>query len=181
MKGLIILVNNFEDVEALATVDVLRRSGIIIDTTSLDNKDVITQSNNKITVDYLLNEVNVNEYDFLILPGGKAVFNILDNDKRIDDLVDYFYSNKKLICAICAAPRLIAKRGYFKNLKFTIFPGCLETEVLGKQTTKGVVVEDYFITAKSMYYSIEFALEIIKKLQGKDQMKKIERQIKGIK
>ena len=181
MKGLIILVNNFEDVEALATVDVLRRSGIIIDTTSLDNKDVITQSNNKITVDYLLNEVNVNEYDFLILPGGKAVFNILDNDKRIDDLVDYFYSNKKLICAICAAPRLIAKRGYFKNLKFTIFPGCLETEVLGKQTTKGVVVEDYFITAKSMYYSIEFALEIIKKLQGKEQKKKIENQIKGIK
>lgn len=181
MKGLIILVNNFEDVEALATVDVLRRSGIIIDTTSLDNKDVITQSNNKITVDYLLNEVNVNEYDFLILPGGKAVFNILDNDKRIDDLVDYFYSNKKLICAICAAPRLIAKRGYFNNLKFTIFPGCLETEVLGKQTTKGVVVEDYFITAKSMYYSIEFALEIINKLQGKEQKKKIEKQIKGIK
>ena len=181
MKGLIILVNNFEDVEALATVDVLRRSGIIIDTTSLDNKDVITQSNNKITVDYLLNEVNVNEYDFLILPGGKAVFNILDNDKRIDDLVDYFYSNKKLICAICAAPRLIAKRGYFKNLKFTIFPGCLETEVLGKQTTKGVVVEEYFITAKSMYYSIEFALEIIKKLQGKEQKQLIEKQIKGIK
>ena len=181
MKGLIILVNNFEDVESLATVDVLRRSGIIIDTTSLDNKDIITQSNNQITVDYLLSEVNVNEYDFLILPGGKAVFNILDNDKRIDDLVDYFYSNKKLICAICAAPRLIAKRGYFDNLKFTIFPGCLETEVLGKQTTKGVVVDDYFITAKSMYYSIEFALEIIKKLQGKDQKKKIEKQIKGIK
>ena len=179
MKGLIILVNNFEDVEALATVDVLRRSGIIIDTTSLDNKDIITQSNNKITVDYLLSEVNLNEYDFLILPGGKAVFNILDKDKRIDDLVDYFYVNKKLICAICAAPRLIAKRGYFDNLKFTIFPGCLETEVLGKQVSKGVVVEDYFITAKSMYYSIEFALEIIKKLQGKDQKKKIENQIKG--
>ena len=179
MKGLIILVNNFEDVEALATVDVLRRSGIIIDTTSLDNKDIITQSNNKISVDYLLCEVNFNEYDFLILPGGKAVFNILDKDKRIDDLVDYFYVNKKLICAICAAPRLIAKRGYFDNLKFTIFPGCLETEVLGKQVSKGVVVEDYFITAKSMYYSIEFALEIIKKLQGKDQKKKIEIQIKG--
>ena len=179
MKGLIILVNNFEDVEALATVDVLRRSGIIIDTTSLDNKDVITQSNNKMTVDYLLNEVNINEYDFLILPGGKAVFNILDKDKRIDDLIDYFYHNNKLICAICAAPRLIAKRGYFKNLKFTIFPGCIDTEVEGKQVTKGVVVEDKFITAKSMYYSVEFALEIINKLQGKDQKNKIEKQIKG--
>lgn len=179
MKGLIILVNNFEDVEALATVDVLRRSSIIIDTASLDNKEVITQSGNKLIVDKLLSEVNIEEYDFLILPGGKAVFNILDKDQRIDDLVDYFYSNKKLICAICAAPRLIAKRGYFKGLKFTIFPGCLDNEVEGKLVNKGVVVENEFITAKSMYYSIEFALEIINKLQGKDQRKKIENQIKG--
>lgn len=180
MKGLIILVNNFEDVEALATIDVLRRSGIIIDTTSLDNKDVITQSNNKIEVDYLLKDINLNEYDFLILPGGKAVFNILDKNQRIDELIDYFYNNKKLICAICAAPRLIAKRGYFDNLKFTIFPNCLDGEVKGENTNSGVVVEDKFITAKSMYYSIEFALEIINKLQGSEQKEKIEKQIKGI-
>ena len=179
MKGLIVLVNGFEDVEALATIDVLRRSGIQVDTTSLDNKDVITQSNNKITVDYSLKELNIPEYDFLILPGGKAVFNILDKDARVDYLVDEFYIQGKLICAICAAPRLIAKRGYFKNLKFTIFPGCLDEEVLGKQVNKGVVVEEKFITAKSMYYSIEFALEIIKKLQGKNQMQIIKKQIMG--
>ncbi len=179
MKGLIVLVNGFEDVEALATIDVLRRSGIQVDTTSLDNKDVITQSNNKITVDYSLKELNIPEYDFLILPGGKAVFNILDKDARVDYLVDEFYIQGKLISAICAAPRLIAKRGYFKNLKFTIFPGCLDEEVLGKQVNKGVVVEEKFITAKSMYYSIEFALEIIKKLQGKNQMQIIKKQIMG--
>lgn len=179
MRGLIVLVNGFEDVEALATIDVLRRSGIQVDTTSLDNKDVITQSNNKITVDYSLKELNIPEYDFLILPGGKAVFNILDKDARVDYLVDEFYIQGKLICAICAAPRLIAKRGYFKNLKFTIFPGCLDEEVLGKQVDKGVVVEEKFITAKSMYYSIEFALEIIKKLQGKNQMQIIKKQIMG--
>ena len=179
MKGLIVLVNGFEDVEALATIDVLRRSGIQVDTTSLDNKDIITQSNNKITVDYSLKELNIPEYDFLILPGGKAVFNILDKDATVDYLVDEFYIQGKLICAICAAPRLIAKRGYFKNLKFTIFPGCLDEEVLGKQVNKGVVVEKKFITAKSMYYSIEFALEIIKKLQGKNQMQIIKKQIMG--
>lgn len=179
MKGIIILVNGFEDVEALATIDVLRRSGIQVDTASLENKEVLTQSGNVIKVPYLLNELKVEDYDFLILPGGKAVFNILDKDIRIDNLIDYFYNNKKLICAICAAPRLIAKRGYFKNLKFTIFPGCLDEEVLGKQVDKGVVVEDKFITAKSMYYSIEFALEIIKKLQGNKQALEIENQIKG--
>ena len=181
MKGLIILVNGFEDVEALCTIDILRRSKIEIDTVSLDNKNIITQSNNKIEVEYLLNEVEVNSYDFLILPGGKAVFNVLDNDLRIDKLVDDFYQKGKLICAICAAPRLIAKRGYFNNLKFTIFPGCLDGKVLGKQVNKGVVVEEKFITAKSMYYTTEFALEIINKLQGKEQKQLIEKQIKGLK
>lgn len=181
MKGLIILVNGFEDVEALCTIDILRRSKIQIDTVSLDNKNIITQNNNKIEVEYLLNEVEVNSYDFLILPGGKAVFNVLDNDLRIDELIDNFYQKGKLICAICAAPRLIAKRGYFNNLKFTIFPGCLDGDVLGKQVNKGVVVEDKFITAKSMYYTTEFALEIINKLQGKQQKKLVEKQIKGIK
>ena len=181
MKGLIILVNGFEDVEALCTIDILRRSKIEIDTVSLDNKNIITQSNNKIEVEYLLNEVDVNSYDFLILPGGKAVFNVLDNDLRIDKLVDDFYQKGKLICAICAAPRLVAKRGYFNNLKFTIFPGCLYGKVLGKQVNKGVVVEDKFITAKSMYYTTDFALEIINKLQGKQQKQLIEKQIKGIK
>ena len=181
MKGLIILVNGFEDVEALCTIDILRRSKIEIDTVSLDNKNIITQSNNKLEVEYLLNEVEVDSYDFLILPGGKAVFNVLDNDLRIDELIDNFYQKGKLICAICAAPRLIAKRGYFNNLKFTIFPGCLDGDVLGKQVNKGVVVENKFITAKSMYYTTEFALEIINKLQGKQQKQLIEKQIKGIK
>ena len=181
MKGLIILVDYFEDVEALCTIDILRRSSIEVDTVSLDKKNITTQSNNKIEVQYLLNEVDVNSYDFLILPGGKAVFNTLDKEKRIDDLVDLFYNSNKLICAICAAPRLLAKRGYFKNLKFTIFPGCLDGEVLGKNVDKGVVVEDKLITAKSMYYTTQFALEIINKLQGKQQRKLIEKQIKGIK
>lgn len=179
MKGIIILVNGFEDVEAIATIDVLRRSGIQIDTVTLDNKSILTQSNNKIEAQYLLNEVNTKEYDFLVLPGGKAVFNILDKEQRIDQLVDEFYNSKKLICAICAAPRLIAKRGYFNNLKFTIFPGCLDGEVLGKQVDKGVVVEEQFITAKSMYYTIEFALEIVNKLQGKEQKTKIKKQLQG--
>ena len=179
MKGIIILVNGFEDVEAIATIDVLRRSGIQIDTVTLDNKSILTQSNNKIEAQYLLNEVNTKEYDFLVLPGGKAVFNILDKEQRIDQLVDEFYNSKKLICAICAAPRLIAKRGYFNNLKFTIFPGCLDGEVLGKQVDKGVVVEEQFITAKSMFYSIAFGLEIYRYFHSEEETIKLKDSLKG--
>ena len=126
MQGLIILVDGFEDCEALVTVDVLRRAKIDIDLVTLDQKEIKTQSNNIVYVSHLLKDVDLKKYDFLIIPGGKAVFNILDNDKRVDEVIDYFYSNNKLICAICAAPRLIAKRGYFNNHTYTSFPDCVE-------------------------------------------------------
>lgn len=179
MKGLIILSDGFEDVEAIATIDILRRSGIVVDTVSLYNKIVTTQSKNKIIVDYLLEEIDETDYNFLIIPGGKAVFNVLDNNKEIEELIDKFYSNNKLICAICAAPRLIIKKGYLKNKKFTIFPNCIDDYKGGILLDQGVVVEDKIITAKAMYYSIDFALAIIEKLQGTEQMKKIYKQIQG--
>lgn len=179
MKGIIILTNGFEDVEAIATIDILRRSNIIVDTVSIDEKIVITQSHNKIIAEYLLDEIDETNYDFLIIPGGKAVFNVLDNNMKIDKLIEKFYNDKKLICAICAAPRLIVKKGYLKNKKFTIFPNCLDDYKGGILLDQGVVVEENFITAKAMYYSSDFALAIIEKLQGKNQKEIILNQIQG--
>lgn len=179
MKGLIILADGFEDVEALCTIDILRRSNIVVDTVSLYDKEVITQSKNKIIVDYLLEEIDETNYDFLIIPGGKAVFNVLDSNKEVEGLIDRFYVNNKLICAICAAPRLIIKKGYLKNKKFTIFPNCIDDYKGGILLDQGVVVEDNIITAKAMYYSIDFALAIIEKLQGKKQKEIILKQIQG--
>lgn len=179
MKGLIILVDGFEDVEALATIDVLRRALIQLDMVSLDKKEITTQSKNIIKVPYLINEIDCKTYDFLIIPGGKAVFNILDKDSRIDGIITNFYINNKLICAICAAPRLLAKHGYFKNNKYTSFPECVDEQYLETRIEDGVVISGTLITAKSMYYSIDFALAIIEKLCGKELKEKVLKQIKG--
>ena len=67
MKGLIVLVNGFEDVEAIATIDILKRSSIKIDTTSLDNKEVVTKSKIKLYTDYyaaLDSNRNLSVYDY---------------------------------------------------------------------------------------------------------------------
>ncbi len=179
MKALIIMTNGFEDVEGLATVDVLKRSGIEVVCCGLDQKNIITQSGHHLSLNILLNEVDINNYDFLIIPGGRAVKETLDKDKRIDDLIDKFLSQNKMICSICAAPLLIGKRGYFKNHQYTCFPGCDESIKEGINTHEGVVVSLPFITAKSMYYSIDFALQIIEIVQGKAQRDKIYKQIRG--
>lgn len=181
MRGLIILANGFEDTEAITTIDILRRGGIdIVSTAYSINKEIVSQSKNSFSCDIVYKDINEKEYDFLILPGGKAVLQTLNESKEIEKLIMKFYETKKFIFAICAAPLLIGKLGLFDNLDYTCFPGCDILITKGNNTKENVVVNNMFITAKSMYYTIDFALAILEKLVSKDLKEKIERSIKGL-
>lgn len=185
MKALMILENGFEDTEALATFDVLKRAGIDVTTASINNTSIKTQSGHDIKSMCLLKDISSDiskislGFDFLVIPGGRATFNVLDKEKIIDDVIDSFYFNNKYVCAICAAPMLIGKRGYFKDLKYTCFPGCESVIKEGKKTKDGVCVDGKFITATSMYYSIDFALEIIGVMLGKEKKATVLKSLMG--
>lgn len=178
MKGIILLADYFEDTEAITTIDILRRAEILIDVVSLCEKNVKTQNGLSIKCDYLIDEVNYEEYDFLVIPGGKAVMASLINLKIIDEMIIHFNSENKLIASICAAPYLLARLGLFKDGKFTCFPGFNEN-VEGKYTKDGVTVYNNLITSKSMAYTIDFALAIVEYLKGKIKAKKVEYAIFG--
>ena len=181
MKGLMILANGFEDVEAIATIDVLKRAYVNLTLANLHkSNEVITSSNNRLVIETNLKEVDYTSFDFLILPGGKAVFNELDKSKLVEEVVKHFCDNKKLVCAICAAPLLIGKHGYFKDLEYACFPGCNESITEGTLSNKPVVNNGNFITARSMYYTCDFALEIVSAVKGSERAIEIGRQIKGL-
>ena len=181
MKGLMILANGFEDVEAIATIDVLKRAHVNLTLANLHkSNEVTTSSNNKFVVETNLKELDYTSFDFLVLPGGKAVFNELDKSKLVEEIVKHFCDNKKLVCAICAAPLLIGKHGYFKDLEYTCFPGCNETITEGSLSDKPVVVSNNYITARSMYYTCDFALEIVSMVKGNERAIEIAKQIKGL-
>lgn len=168
MVGLFLLADYFEDTEAIATLDVLQRAGHKIIKASLMNRlEVATQCGSFYQCDMFFDDVDINSVDYLLIPGGKASFTILNVDLRVEKVIDEFVSNNKLVAAICAAPHLLARKGYFKNREFTCFPGF---EKYAKEGTYrkdlGVVRDDKFVTAKSMYYSIEFALNIVSFLEG---------------
>lgn len=163
-RGLILLTDGFEDVEAIATIDVLRRSKFTVDIVSLkEEKRIISQNKIEYIADYLFEDINSDEYDFLIIPGGQAVSKYLSSDSRVDHLIKSFYQVDKLLAAICAAPSLLGKNGVLSGKKYTCFPGFENVDFKGEYLhLKGVVAENNVITATSMYYSIDFALAIIK-------------------
>lgn len=181
MKVLIIYADGFEDVEALATRDVLVRAKIdVIDAKMNEDNEIVTSSHNlSINGFKSLNNIDVNNFDAIILPGGsRGVNNLLKSDKVIS-LVKEFANKDKLVCAICAAPMVLNKAGLLKEKRFTCYPGC-EKGLEGIYTGEEVVVLDKIITARSMLYSIPFGLAIIEKLLGKEARDTIYRQIAGL-
>jgi len=181
MKGLIILGNYFEDTEAITTINILRRAKISLDVVAVgDNLLVKTQTGLQVKADYLLNDINIDNYSFLVIPGGKAVYEVLGKEKSVLKTIDKFVNENKLIAAICAAPSLIGERCHFKNHEFTCFPTCEKGIKEGKYLPKKSVIRSgNFITGKAMGYTSEFAYEIVEYLLGKKERQIVEKKCKG--
>ena len=180
MKGIILLASGFEDTEAITTIDILKRAGLEIDLCAVNNeKEITTQYNLKIKPELLIKKVDYTKYDFLVIPGGKAVFNTLSKLDIINDIIKHFNDSGKLIAAICAAPMLLGRNGMFKEKPFTCFPSC-EVGIEGIYTGEGVTCKDNYITGKSMAYTIEFALKVVEYLKGKEESEKVRKAVFGM-
>lgn len=181
MKGLILLADGFEDSEGLTTRDVLLRGGIDVVTASITDKlEVISSHKLKLFADSLLSKLNLDEFDFLILPGGLKGVNNLSDSNEVINSIHYFIKNNKDVYAICAAPSILGKLGYLNNLKFTCYPG-FEKGINGTYTGEGVTVSsNHIITSKSMAYSLDFGLAILKKNLGQEVYKRVNKSTKGL-
>lgn len=180
MHGLLLLANGFEDSEALTTRDVLIRAGIKITTASIHD-DLYVRSSHGLLIkaDLLLDGLNLfNEFDFLVLPGGGLGVNNLIISQKVLNTVMIFENQHKLIAAICAAPTILGKLNLLKGKNFTCFKGC-EIGVDGKYIGTATCVVDNIITARSMFYSVDFALEIIKYLFNEDKKNQVYESLLG--
>ena len=163
MKGLILLVNGFEESEAIITIDLLRRANIEIDLVSLTNSLTVTSSGNiTVSCDKLYSITKLEEYNFLVIPGGKAVFNYHLDSIVTKEIVDYFMSKNLVVAAICAAPMILGKYGYLKDKHFTCFPNCEEDHFGGiYEPEYGAVQDGNIITGKACGTTFDFAQTII--------------------
>ena len=182
MKVLIIYAPGFEDVEALATRDVLVRAGFEVVDAKINDDEQLVISSHKVALYGFksLKNINVSEFDAVIIPGGsRGVNNLLNNEATIN-IVREAYRSGKYVCAICAGPMVLDKAGILEGSRFTCYPGC-EVGLKGIYTGNEVEVAGKIITARSMMYSIPFGLKIIELLGSIDLSDKIYHQICGLK
>jgi len=167
------LTQDFETVEALAVVDILRRAGITVDTISIsDSLDVVSAQKIAVKAEYLLNGYDFNETDMIFLPGGPGITNY-EKNKEFLSIVEEFFKKEKRIAAICAAPSILGHLGILEGKKATCFPGYEKDLYKAIVVKEKVVTDGNITTAIGMGASIEMGLELVRILIGEEMKNKI--------
>jgi len=179
MKGLFIFSNKMEDIEGLGTNALLKRNGLDMTTAVKgESRKITTSYGQVVTVDLLFEEINVMDYDFLVIPGGPYVKETVDQDQKIKGLVKAFNKEDKLIAAICAGPRFLGQVGLLDNKKFTAFTGSEIDALKGHYSKEEKAVTDgNIITARGAGAVYEFVYEIVKYLKDEKTAQKLLDQI----
>ncbi len=168
MKVIVPFAPGFEEIEGITIVDVLRRAEINVTTVSLGNALVKGAHGIEITTTENISEIDKTDYSCIVLPGGMPGSSNLRDDERVISLIQDIESRNGLICAICAAPIVLAKAGVLTARWVTCYPG-FEAELDGAEViNKPVVADSRIITAKGPGCAIPFALEIIKNLKDSE-------------
>lgn len=171
------LADGFEEVEALVPLDILRRANADILTVGVTGEYVKGAHNITVKADMTLDDVECEKIDAVILPGGLGGTNNMDNCAEVKKLVQYAADNRKLVCAICAAPSILGKMGLLEGKEVTCYPGFEDTFKGGKYLKQSVVKCENFITSDGMGSAYKFGFEIAAALFGDDTAEKIKEQI----
>ena len=159
------LAEGFEEVEALAPLDIIRRAGLEIKTVGVGSKTVIGSHGIPVTADITVDELSDSTPDMVILPGGMPGTKNLDANETVHKAIADAVKNGAYLCAICAAPMILGKLGLLGGKKATCFPGFEEYLAGAIVTGQKVAVDGRIITAKGMGAAVEFGLAIVAALK----------------
>lgn len=168
-KIYVFLADGCEEIEALTPVDLLRRAGEEVVTVSVTGKNEVTGSH-RITIhaDCNIEDGTFEDADLLILPGGMPGTLRLGEHKKLEELLLAADRDGKRLAAICAAPSVLGKLGILKGKKAVCFPG-FEDQLTGAEVLGLPAVTDGTVTTgRGMGAAVEFSLELLTQLQGKE-------------
>ena len=173
-----LLGTGFEETEAIAPLDLLRRAGIPVLTVGLNGKTVYGGHGIGIEADILPEQVDLMQLEMVVLPGGLGGVASIRASKEAMDLIRFAKENGKFLAAICAGPTVLADLGITDGKNATCYPGCetgMGTAVIDASVP--CVQDENVITGASAGCAIPFGLALIRALKGEETANTIQKQI----
>lgn len=173
MKAVVFLADGFEECEGLLVVDILRRAGIETVMASISNHLQLDSSRHiKIQADSLAEEIELEGFDLVVLPGGRIGTENLKSSAIVQETVKIF-AKDKIVAAVCAAPSILAGLGLLDGKKATVHPDYAGKMHDAEVLNESVVVDGNIITGQGLGATIPFALELVKMIVGKEEADRI--------
>ena len=172
-KVVVLLADGFEEVEAIAIVDVLRRAEIETVIAGLHSGPVSSARKVRVIPDTVIDTVSADDFDMIVLPGGQPGADNLNADPRVRDLLKSFDRKGKLTGAICAAPIVLAAAGMLQGKHATSYPSYKEKLGNAIYEERSVVTDGNILTSRGAGTALTFGLAIVERLVNKDKALKI--------
>ncbi len=168
----VLLADGFEEVEAIEPIDILRRGGTEVQTVGVTGKIITGAHGIPVTADIEINEVNTDNAELIMLPGG-AGHELLDASEKVHKLISFALTNGLYISAICAAPSILGKKMILEGKRATCFPGYEKYLYNAKIVSDKVVIDGKIITGKGAGAAADFGFAILALLKGQNTSDKI--------
>ena len=173
-----LLGTGFEETEAIAPLDLLRRAGVEVATVGVNGKIIYGSHHIGVEADIEIGEMDLTAMDMIVLPGGLGGVTSARASKPALDALRFAWDNGKYVAAICAGPTVLADLGITDGKNATCYPGCEGGMGSASMIENAAVVTDgRLITGTSAGCAIPFGLALVEALKGKEEAARVAQQI----
>ena len=173
-----LLGTGFEETEAIAPLDLLRRAGVEVKTVGLNGKVIYGSHNIGVEADMEIDQLDLSDLEMIILPGGLGGVASCRACPAAMEALKYAWDNDKYVAAICAGPTVLADLGITAGMNATCYPGCeggMGSAIMVEDAA--VVTDEKLITGTSAGCAIPFGLALVEVLKGEEEADRIAKQI----
>ncbi|MBQ9148846.1 MAG: DJ-1/PfpI family protein [Oscillospiraceae bacterium] len=173
-----LLGTGFEETEAIAPLDLLRRAGVQVATVGINGKIIYGSHGIGVEADMEIGQMDLTDLEMIILPGGLGGVASARASQEAMAALDFAWKNDKYVAAICAGPTVLADLGITAGMNATCYPGCeggMGSAIMIEDAA--VVIDEKLITGTSAGCAIPFGLALVEALKGSEEADRIAQQI----
>jgi 4-methyl-5(b-hydroxyethyl)-thiazole monophosphate biosynthesis len=169
VRAMVVMAEGFEEIEAIAVIDILRRAEIDTKIISMTGSIQVTGAHNiTLLADALYDEIQVEDIQMIILPGGMPGTTNLQSHEQVGKWITQFHQQKKWIGAICAAPSILGLLHVLEGKSATCYPGFEADLIDSRYICEPVVQDGHIITSRGAGTALLFALKLVEVIKGID-------------